>query len=114
MLAGLATTAAEALFERLLPAEHVGLRSHAPTFARAAAVLFLRQAEGAAGNRVDEDMLLVAAGRQGIQHGGESDARGAARPARAVDAADSADRSLLMPSDLPVERLHCSRALPVA
>jgi hypothetical protein len=45
VLAVLATTAAECLFERRLPAAHAALRPHAATFALAAAVLFLRQSD---------------------------------------------------------------------
>jgi hypothetical protein len=45
VLAVLATTAAECLFERRLPAAHAALRPHVATFALAAAVLFLRQSD---------------------------------------------------------------------
>jgi hypothetical protein len=52
VLAVLAATLAEALFQRCLPAEHRALAPHAGTFALAAAVLFLRQAiDPAAGDQ---------------------------------------------------------------
>lgn len=52
VLAALATAAAECLFERRLPPAQAALRAHAPTFALAAAVLFLRRAvDGAASNQ---------------------------------------------------------------
>ncbi len=56
VLAVLATTAAEALFERRLPAEHAALRPQALVFALAAAVLFLRQAEDPAAG--DQFMVM--------------------------------------------------------
>jgi hypothetical protein len=56
VLAVLTTTAAEALYERLLPAEHAALRPHALIFALAAAVLFLRQAQDPAAG--DQYLLM--------------------------------------------------------
>ena len=56
VLAVLATTAAQALFERLLPHEHALLRPQALTFALAVAVLFLRQTEDPAAG--DQFMVM--------------------------------------------------------
>lgn len=56
VLAALATTAAEALFERRLPPEHAALRPQALVFALAAAVLFLRHAEDPAAG--DQFMVM--------------------------------------------------------
>ena len=56
VLAVLTTTAAQALFERLLPPEHAPLRPHALTFALAVAVLFLRQTEDPAAG--DQFMVM--------------------------------------------------------
>src|SRR3712207_8203731 len=52
VLAGLAATAAEALFRRHLPPAQAALEAHALPFGLAAAVLFLRQAiDPAAGDQ---------------------------------------------------------------
>ncbi len=56
VLAVLATTAAQALFERLLPPEYASLRAHALTFALAVAVLFLRHTEDPAAG--DQFMVM--------------------------------------------------------
>ncbi len=65
VLARLATTAAQALFERRLPAAHEALRMHAATFAVAAAVLCLRQAQDLAA--ADQFMLMEKKAR-GLPH----------------------------------------------
>jgi hypothetical protein len=65
VLAGLATTAARALFEHCLPAAHAPLRANAATFAIAAAVLFLRQAQDHAA--ADQFMLMEKKAR-GLPH----------------------------------------------
>lgn len=62
VLAVLTTTAAQALFERRLPAAHAPLRRRALTFALAVAVLFLRQAEDPAAG--DQFMVMEKKARQ--------------------------------------------------